>query len=102
VKKLSMRGARLSSGNGCKGRDGAKYSVIWQGSLQGLEMTRIILVRRGQTKWNVVERFRGRADIPLDGTGLTQAEALGLRISQTFKPEAIYTSPIMRARQTAE
>lgn len=65
-------------------------------------MTRIILVRHGQTKWNVVERFRGRSDIPLDETGLAQAEALGLRVPRNFKPDAIYTSPLTRARQTAE
>jgi len=32
-------------------------------------MTRIILVRHGQTEWNRIERFRGRADVPLNRRG---------------------------------
>jgi broad specificity phosphatase PhoE len=36
-------------------------------------MTRVILVRHGETEWNRVERFRGRADVPLNDTGLFQA-----------------------------
>lgn len=38
-------------------------------------MTRFLLVRHGQTEWNRVERFRGHADVPLNETGLAQAEA---------------------------
>jgi len=34
-------------------------------------MTCIILVRHGQTEWNRIERFCGRADVPLNETGLT-------------------------------
>ena len=65
-------------------------------------MTRIILVRHGETEWNRVERFRGRADIPLNGTGLLQAQAAGKRIADEWKPVAIYTSPLSRAIRTAE
>lgn len=65
-------------------------------------MTRIILVRHGQTAWNRVERFRGRADVPLDETGLAQAEATGRRVAQEWRPVAIYSSPLTRAVKTAE
>ena len=65
-------------------------------------MTRFILVRHGQTAWNREERFRGRADVPLDDTGLRQAEATGRRIASEWRPAAIYCSPMIRARQTAE
>jgi phosphoserine phosphatase len=65
-------------------------------------MTRIILVRHGQTEWNRVERFRGRADVPLNETGLAQAEATGLRIRAKWQPGAVYSSPLSRAVKTAE
>lgn len=65
-------------------------------------MTRIILVRHGQTEWNRVEHFRGRADIPLNETGLAQAEAVGRRIAAERKLSAVYSSPLSRAVKTAE
>lgn len=65
--------------------------------------TRLVLVRHGQTAWNLgagEERFRGRTDLPLDETGLSQASALGRRLK--VEPiAAIYASPLARARQTA-
>ena len=63
-------------------------------------MTSIYLVRHGQTAWNKEEIFRGRTDIPLDETGLKQAELVG----QYFKGmeiQAIYSSSLSRAWQTA-
>jgi len=65
-------------------------------------MTRFILVRHGQTEWNRIERFRGRADVPLNEMGLAQAEATGRRVAQAWQPAAIYVSPLSRAVQTAE
>jgi probable phosphoglycerate mutase len=64
---------------------------------------RLLLVRHGQTAWNLgagPERFRGRTDLPLDATGLAQAEAVGRRLA-TASIAAIYASPLQRARQTA-
>jgi probable phosphoglycerate mutase len=65
-------------------------------------MTCIILVRHGQTEWNRVERFRGRADVPLNMTGLAQTEATGLRIYGEWQPSVVYSSPLSRAVRTAE
>lgn len=65
-------------------------------------MTEIILVRHGQTEWNRIERFRGHTDVPLNETGLAQAEATGKRIFAEFNPVAIYSSPLSRAVKTAE
>lgn len=65
-------------------------------------MTRIILVRHGQTEWNRVERFRGHADVPLNDTGIAQAEVTGKRIAAEWKPVAVYSSPLVRAVRTAE
>jgi phosphoserine phosphatase len=65
-------------------------------------MTRIILARHGQTEWNRVERFRGRADVPLNETGLAQAEATGRRVAAEWIPSSVYSSPLSRAVKTAE
>ncbi len=65
-------------------------------------MTTIILVRHGQTEWNRRERFRGRADVPLNETGLQQAEATGRRVAGEWKPTAVYSSPLLRSLRTAE
>jgi len=65
-------------------------------------MTRIILIRHGQTAWNKEERFRGQVDIALDETGLSQAEATARRVAEEWKPVAIYCSPLQRAVQTAQ
>jgi phosphoserine phosphatase len=52
---------------------------------------RLIMVRHGRTEWNREERFRGRADLSLDDTGIRQAKAV-----------AIYSSPLKRALMTAQ
>ena len=68
-------------------------------------MTQIILVRHGQTAWNIGagggERFRGRTDLPLDDTGLAQAHALAERLHH-YPIVAVYSSPLKRAMQTAQ
>jgi probable phosphoglycerate mutase len=64
--------------------------------------TTLLLVRHGQTAWNREERFRGRADVPLDEVGLAQAEATGQRVAAGWRPQAIYASPLSRAVRTAE
>jgi broad specificity phosphatase PhoE len=63
---------------------------------------KIILVRHGETAWNRVERFRGQFDIPLNSTGIEQAERTAQRIVKSWKPAAVHTSPLSRAYQTAE
>jgi len=64
--------------------------------------TTVILVRHGQTVWNLEERFRGRANIPLDEIGLAQAEVTARYVLAHWAPDAVYCSPLLRARQTAE
>ena len=62
--------------------------------------TQIWLVRHGETKWNVYGRFQGCKDIPLTDEGFNQAKALKSRFTNSF--DAIYTSPLTRALQTAK
>ncbi|MEW6233435.1 MAG: histidine phosphatase family protein [Chloroflexota bacterium] len=64
-------------------------------------MSCFILVRHGQTEWNREERFRGRVDLPLNPVGVAQAEAAARRIADNWRPAAVYSSPLERARQTA-
>jgi broad specificity phosphatase PhoE len=63
--------------------------------------TRFILIRHGQTEWNRgAERFRGRADIPLNDLGHTQAQRIAARLAH--EPiMAIYASPKQRTLDTA-
>jgi len=64
-------------------------------------MTEIILVRHGETEWNVEEVFRGRIDIELNQTGIKQAKLLAEYLAD-LKIDAIYSSPLRRALKTAE
>lgn len=64
-------------------------------------MTLLTLVRHGQTDWNLERRIQGSTDIPLNDTGRGHAlEAATALTGQAH--HAIYASPLVRARQTAE
>ncbi len=65
-------------------------------------MSRVILVRHGQTEWNRIERFRGLIDIDLNETGRWQAERLAEAIKARYEVSAIYSSPLSRTMGTAE
>jgi broad specificity phosphatase PhoE len=65
------------------------------------QTTSVYLVRHGQTAWNKEEIFRGRTDVPLDETGLRQAELAG-EYFRRIQIDAIYSSPLARAWETAQ
>ncbi len=61
---------------------------------------KLILVRHGLTDWNENGRLMGRTDVVINTRGRTQAE----RVAHALAPraiDAIYSSPQVRARQTA-
>jgi probable phosphoglycerate mutase len=64
-------------------------------------VTRLLVLRHGQTAWNVDQRIQGQLDIPLDEHGRWQAE----RLAQALAGEelhAVYSSDLQRAAATAQ
>ena len=61
---------------------------------------RLFLVRHGQTDWNLLNRFQGSSDVPMNEEGLTQARNIARRLADT-PFAAAYTSPLSRAKDTA-
>ncbi len=61
---------------------------------------RLYIIRHGETEWNVLKRFQGRSDIPLNDEGrrLARITAEALREVPFSR---IYTSPLKRAYETA-
>lgn len=63
--------------------------------------TRVLLIRHGETDWNVGARIQGHTDIPLNARGREQA----LRLGQAYAGEtlhAVYASDLARAHDTAQ
>lgn len=66
-----------------------------------MERTKIIIVRHGQTEWNIRGIRQGHLDSPLTERGLAQAKALGQRLGrENFT--TLYSSDLGRAVQTAQ
>ncbi len=62
--------------------------------------TRVILVRHGETEWNVNGRIQGNLDIPLNDHGRWQAQQVARALAE--RPlDAVYASDLLRARETA-
>jgi probable phosphoglycerate mutase len=65
------------------------------------EPCRLVLVRHGETLWNVAKRMQGHGDSAFTDRGRRQVEAAARRMPE-FKPAHLYTSDLGRAVQTAE
>ena len=61
----------------------------------------ILLVRHGQTEWNLLKKVQGKADIELNEQGIKQAEETRNYLKNE-KIDLILCSPLKRAMQTAE
>ncbi|CAH0351578.1 phosphoglycerate mutase GpmB [Aquabacterium sp. CECT 9606] len=64
-------------------------------------ITRLLVIRHGETAWNLEARIQGHTDIPLNEHGRWQAERLALALADEGL-DAIYTSDLQRARDTAQ
>ena len=61
----------------------------------------IYIVRHGLTEWNKLKKLQGAADVPLAKEGILLAEKTGEALKDV-KFDICFTSPLSRARQTAE
>jgi probable phosphoglycerate mutase len=71
------------------------------GRMSSDQVTRLLVIRHGETTWNIATRIQGHTDIPLNDRGRWQAE----RVAQTVREEgidALYSSDLLRARHTAD
>jgi glucosyl-3-phosphoglycerate phosphatase len=65
------------------------------------EARTLVLLRHGETDWNLTGRAQGHADVPLNATGHAQARAVA-RVLAGFEPARLWSSDLVRAVQTAE
>ncbi|MCX7174578.1 MAG: histidine phosphatase family protein [Proteobacteria bacterium] len=64
-------------------------------------LTRLCIIRHGETDWNAEKRIQGHLDIPLNESGLRQAHAIADGLAECpFRN--IYSSDLRRAWQTAK
>ncbi|ACC71730.1 histidine phosphatase family protein [Paraburkholderia phymatum] len=68
--------------------------------------TQVLFIRHGETDWNRIKRIQGHIDIPLATSGVEQAKRLAERFAceahEGARLDAVYSSDLMRARQTAQ
>lgn len=63
-------------------------------------MTRLYLIRHGETDWNRQGRWQGQADVPLNDCGRQQARQVAEKLAEVSF-DAIYTSDLIRASEVA-
>lgn len=66
-----------------------------------MKHTWILLIRHGETDWNAQRRMQGQTELPLNETGLLQAEKIGSQLKK-YPIDVLYSSPQVRAHETAK
>lgn len=64
-------------------------------------MTKVYLLRHGETEWNTQRRMQGWEDVTLNESGKKQARQCGLFLKD-YEINVVVTSPLKRAKETAE
>lgn len=62
--------------------------------------TTLLLIRHGQTEWNLLGKYTGQSDIPLNETGRQEARQLARKLQEN-PPEVVVSSDLIRAQETA-
>ena len=66
-------------------------------------MNKLILLRHGQSQWNLENRFTGWKDVPLTDQGKEEAKKAGQLLKKNnVKIDAVFSSVLQRANKTAE
>jgi len=66
-------------------------------------MNKLVLLRHGQSQWNLENRFTGWKDVPLTEKGVNEANNAGLLIKKNkIKIDKVFSSVLIRANKTAE
>ena len=66
-------------------------------------MNKLVLLRHGQSQWNLENRFTGWKDVPLTEKGINEAKNAGLLLKKNnIKIDKIFSSLLQRANETAE
>lgn len=64
-------------------------------------MTKVYLVRHGETEWNALSKVQGNMDTELNDMGIKQAEFVAVRLAKE-NIDVLYTSNLKRAKATAQ
>ncbi len=64
--------------------------------------TTLYLIRHGRTESNVLRKFQGQLDTPLDTFGIKQAHLLAARVAGEIEADVLLSSPLQRALVTAQ
>ena len=62
-------------------------------------MGKLVLVRHGQSQWNLENRFTGWVDVPLSAKGIEEAHVAGKSL-KGLRFDRAFTSKLQRAQET--
>jgi len=87
----------------CLERLAYERKYVQEKNVKGCYFMKLFVVRHGETDFNVMGRYAGSTDIPLNETGISQAENLSRKLKEEdVRFDVVISSPLLRARQTAE